>query len=150
MPLEAFDQICPDIAGPERMECVVSTPDYRVPMGRYVLREFYCTELNCDCRRVLVQFFLSENGISPQILASVNYGWEPPAYYRKWSKVPGLWREMARPTLEAFSEQGPDAEAFLALFKNAAKQPQFANGFRRHYALVKDMLARGKWAPTSY
>ena len=150
MPLEAFDQICPDVAGAEQLSCVVSTPTFRVPLGPYVMREFYCTELKCDCRRVLVQFFRSDNGLRPRVLAAVNFGWEPPAYYRKWSKVPGMWREMAGATLERLSEQGPDAKSFLALFKNSAQQPAFVDGFRRHYALVKDMLARGMWTPTSY
>ena len=150
MPLEAFDQICPDVAGSEQLKCIISTPTCGVPIGQYVLREFYCTELKCDCRRVLVQFFRSDNGLRPQVLAAVNFGWETPGYYRKWSKVPDMWREMSRPTLEPFSEQGPDAKSFLALFKNSVKQPAFVDGFRRHYALVKDLLARGKWAPSSY
>jgi hypothetical protein len=150
MPLEPFDLICPDIARLEQLCCVVSTPTFGVPLGRYVLREFYCTELNCDCRRVLVQFFRSDNGLGPQALAAVNFGWERPRFYRKWSSDPEMWREMAGATLEFLSEQGPNAESFLALFKDSAKQPAFVDGFRRHYALVKDMLTSGKWKPTSY
>jgi hypothetical protein len=88
--------------------------------------------------------------LEPQVLAAVNFGWERPRFYRKWSSVPEMWREMAGGTLERFSEQGPDAKSFLALFKDSAKQPAFVDPFRRHYALVKDMLARGKWKPTSY
>ena len=150
MPLQPFDQICPEAARVEQASCIVSTPTRGVPPGRYVLREFYCTELGCDCRRVLVQFFRSDNGLRPQILAAINFGWERPRYYRKWSRDPELWREMAGATLEPFSEQGPDAESFLALFKNSAKQPAFVGNFIRHYALVKDLLARGEWTPTWY
>jgi hypothetical protein len=148
MALQPFDLICPDIARLEQAACIVSTPTFHVPPGRYVLREFYCTELRCDCRRVLVQFFHSDNGLAPQVLASINYGWERPRFYRKWSRVPEMWREMARPTLEPFAEQGPEAESFLALFKDSIQQPAFIDGFRRHYTIVKDMLARGKWRPT--
>ena len=150
MPLEPFDLICPDLAGREQPSLVVSTPTFGVPPGRYVLREFYCTELKCDCRRVLAQFFRSENGLQPQILAAINFGWEKPRYYRKWSRDPDLWREMSGATLEAFSAQGPDAKGFLALFKDSAKNPGFVANFQRHYALVKIMLAQGKWLPTSY
>jgi hypothetical protein len=99
---------------------------------------------------VLAQFFRSENGLQPQILAAINFGWGKPRYYRKWSRVPDLWREMSGATLEAFSEQGPDAKSFLALFKNSAENPAFVANFQRHYALVKAMLAQGKWLPTSY
>jgi hypothetical protein len=150
MPLQPFDLICPDIARTEQMSCIATEPTFGVPLGRFVLREFYCTERDCDCRRVLVQFFQSDAGFDSQILASVNYGWERPRFYRKWSNVPEMWREMARPTLEPFAEQGPDAASFLALFKDSIQKPGLVDGFRRHYAMVKHMLARGKWRPTSY
>ncbi len=70
MPLEPFDLICPDVARAEQLSCIVSTPTFGVPPGRYVLREFYCTELDCGCRRALVQFFRSDNGLRPQVLAA--------------------------------------------------------------------------------
>ena len=150
MPLEPFDLICPDIARLEQASCVVSTAEFGVSLGRYVLREFYCTELDCDCRRVLVQFFGADNGIKPPVLASVNFGWARPRFYRKWSSDPVMWREMAGATLERFSEQGPDAEAFLVFFKSSVNAPGFIDPFRRHYALVKDRVARGRWAASSY
>jgi hypothetical protein len=150
MPLEPFDLICPVIAASEQSSCVVSTPDFGVPLGRYVLREFYCTEHDCDCRRVLVQFFAWDNGLKPSILASVNFGWERARFYRKWSSDPEMWREMAGATLERFSEQGPQAGSFLILFKSLAKEPAFVDGFRRHYILVKDMVAHGRWPASSY
>jgi len=151
MPLEAFDAICPEIARQEQACCVVATLTFGVPPGRYVLREFYCTEFDCDCRRVLIHFFRSDNGrLSPAPLAVINFGWEKPRYYRKWCRVPDLWREMAGATLEAFANQGPDAEGFLALFQDSARQPAFAGNFQRHYFRVKEMLAHGKWLPSSY
>ncbi|MGD0816584.1 MAG: hypothetical protein ABSA83_23580 [Verrucomicrobiota bacterium] len=150
MPLQPFDLICPDTARSEPLSIVVSARIFGVPPGRYVLREFYCTELGCDCRRVLVQFFRTDDGSSSQVLAGVNFGWERPRFYRKWSSDPEMWREMAGATLERFCEQGPNAESFLDLFKYSIRQAAFVDGFRRHYALVKDMLERGKWTPTSF
>jgi len=150
MPLEPFDLICPEVARDEQLSVVVTAQGFGVPLGRYVLREFYCTELGCDCRRVLTQFFRSDNGLQPELLAAVNFGWEKPRYYRKWSRDPELWREMAGATLESFSPQGPDAESFLALFKNSAANLAFVGRFQRHYALVKAMLAQGKWLPSYY
>jgi len=55
MPLEPFDIICHDIAMNEVRVC--ETPGLAslgLPTA-YFLREFYCTESGCDCRRVLVQ-----------------------------------------------------------------------------------------------
>jgi hypothetical protein len=150
MPLEPFDIICPAVANQEQASVTVTAQTFGVPLGRHGLREYYCTELDCDCRRVLVHFFRPEHGLQSPVLAAINFGWEAPRYYRKWSRSPDLWREMAGATLEAFSEQGPDAESFLALFKNTAKQPGFVAGFKRHYALLKIMLVQGKWLPTAY
>jgi len=150
MPLQPFDLICPEVARTEQLSCTVLEPTFGLPLGRYIVREFYCTELNCDCRRVLVQFFAPSEGPAAEALASINYGWERPRFYRKWSRDPEMWREMAGATLESFAEQGPRAESFLGLFKDSIKQPAFTDGFRRHYAIVKEMLRSGKWEPTWY
>jgi hypothetical protein len=147
MALEPFDVLCAAAAQAEQAVCVVTSTTCGVPPGRYVLREFYCRELDCDCRRVLVQFFRSDHGLRPEVLASINFGWETPRFYRKWSRVPGMWREMAGATLEPLAEQGPRARSFLALFRSSAHQPAFVDAFRRHYALVKDLLARGELRP---
>ena len=137
MPLEPFDRICPEIARAERHVCDVNSPVLGVPLGPYVLREFYCTEPGCDCRRVLVQL-VPLNEASLRVVASVNFGWETAKYYRKWSRDPELWREMAGATLEPFAEQGAQARCFLELFKKAIRAPNLVMHFRRHYRLVKE------------
>ena len=106
-----------------------------VPTGSYFLREFYCTENACDCRRVLVQFIRNDD--SCPVAASINFGWKRAKYYRKWSRDPELWREMAGATLEPFAEQGPDAQRFLPIFKHIIQDAKLIAAFRRHYALVK-------------
>lgn len=138
MPLQAFDQLCYDTARSEARLLEVKTPNAGVTPGRYLLREFYCTEPDCDCRRVLVQFLPMDG--PPQVAASINYGWEKAKYYRKWSRDPDLWREMAGPTLERFAEQGPDAPRFLKIFHHIIKDHMLVAAFRRHYRLVKDKV----------
>ena len=103
----------------------------------YFLREFYCTESGCDCRRVLVQFI--PNAQSSQVTAIINYGWEKPKFYRKWSLDPEMWREMAGATLESFAKQGPHADKFLLIFKKLVEDPALVAVFRRHYRLVKEI-----------
>ncbi len=122
MPLEPFDKFFRDVAQAEPRLCKVNTPEFAVPCGPYLLREFYCTEMDCDCRRVLVQF-VPFDGRPFQVTASINYGWEKAKYYRKWSRVPELWREMAGATLESFAEQGPHALQFLEIFKRILLDP---------------------------
>jgi len=114
----------------------------------YFLREFYCTESGCDCRRVLAQFM--PDGQSPQVAASINYGWEKAKFYRKWSRDPELWREMAGATLEPLAEQGPHANLFLLIFKKIIEDPALVAAFRKHYKLVKeatDVPPAPPWKP---
>ena len=135
MPLEAFDQICHDIARAEARVCSVpGLASFGLPT-KYFLREFYCTESGCDCRRVLVQFVPAAK--PPRVAATINYGWEKPKFYKKWSLDPEMWREMAGASLESFGEQGPHADKFLLVFRKIILDHDLEAAFRRHYKLVK-------------
>ena len=137
MPLEPFDLVCHDVAMAEVRVC--ETPGL-ASLGlptKHFLREFYCTESGCDCRRVLVQFMPA--GQLPQVAASINYGWEKAGFYKKWSSDPDLWREMAGAKLERWAEQGPHADKFLLIFKHIIKDRTVVAAFRRHYRLVKEI-----------
>ena len=137
MPLEAFDQICHNIARAEARVCSVpGLASFGLPT-KYFLREFYCTESGCDCRRVLVQFVPTAK--PPRVAATINYGWEKPKFYKKWSLDPEMWREMAGASLESFGEQGPHADKFLLIFKKLVEDPALVAVFRRHYRLVKEI-----------
>ncbi len=104
---------------------------------KYFLREWYCTESGCDCRRVLVQFMADAPGAPTA--ASINYGWEKVGFYKKWSHFPDLWREMAGATLERWANQGPHADRFLLVFKKLIEDRTLVAAFRRHYKLVKEI-----------
>jgi|ERR1035437_4885289 hypothetical protein len=135
MPLKPFDLICHDIAMAEARLCgAPGLASLGLPT-KYFLREFYCTESGCDCQRVLVQFM--PDAQLPQVAASINYGWEKATFYRKWSRDPEMWREMAGATLEPLAEQGPHAGKFLLIFKKLVEDPTLVAAFRRHYQLVK-------------
>ena len=140
--LEPFGLICHDIALAEMRVGEVPGPSTLGPGGKYFLREFYCTERGCDCRRVLVQFIGHDR--PSRVGASINYGWETVWFYKKWSRGPGPWREMAGATLEPFAEQGPHAEGFLKVFNHliTVKDGELVAAFRRHYALVKKTLPK--------
>jgi hypothetical protein len=144
MPLQPFDLICPETAAKELRICTVPTSEAGVPAGDYFLREFYCNEHGCDCRRVLVQFIPKQK--EWEVAASINFGWERPRFYRKWSSDPDLWREMAGATLEPFAEQGPHSLHFLAMFEHISRDPALVAVFRRHYLLVKQTLEPPSWA----
>ncbi len=47
----------------------------RLLPGSYLLREAYCVESGCDCRRVLLQIW---HGQRPRQVATLNYAFDPP------------------------------------------------------------------------
>jgi len=49
-------------------------PRETLPRGAYLFMEAYCTEPNCDCRRVLIQVLHAE---TKRQVATINYGFEP-------------------------------------------------------------------------
>ncbi len=136
MPLEPFDVLCHETALAEMRVCEAPGLASLGLPTRYFLREWYCTESGCDCRRVLVQFM--PDGDLGQPAASINYGWEKAKFYRKWSHDPDLWREMAGATLERWAEQGPHADKFLLIFKKMVEDHTIVAAFREHYKLVKE------------
>jgi len=135
MTVEPFDAICHDVALAEMRVCEVPGPSTLGPGG-----EFYCTEPGCDCRRVVVQFL--EAAAPSNVVASVSYGWEKAGFYKKWSRSAEGWREMAGVTLGPLAEKGPYAEGFLKIFDHIIKDRQVVAAFRRHYRMVREIIAR--------
>ena len=74
MTMAPFDQLFPDLARSESRSITVVKYDGLLP-GPYLLRETYCVEPGCDCRRVLLQIW---NGEPPRQVATLNYAFEPP------------------------------------------------------------------------
>ncbi len=74
MTMAPFDQLFPDLARSESRSITVVKYDGLLP-GPYLLRETYCVEPGCDCRRVLLQIW---HGEPPRQVATLNYAFEPP------------------------------------------------------------------------
>jgi hypothetical protein len=72
--MQAFDTVFGELATKESRAWIVRD-ERNLPPGTYVLRELYCTELDCDCRRVLVQVTHPE---SHTLAATINYAFESP------------------------------------------------------------------------
>lgn len=68
-----FDVRFPKLAAVEcRTICPFNNPQR--PEGTFILREFYCTEPDCDCRRVLLQVHWTERR---EVSATINCAFEP-------------------------------------------------------------------------
>src|SRR5437879_3015729 len=110
-----FHSLCPEVAQRE-VRCVHLgvvpgvTPTSGLSAGEYAFLEFYCPDLDCDCRRVFLQVIARHR--QDKILASINYGWEKESFYRKrMSWDPDAPREIVRGSLDPINQQSEHAEA---------------------------------------
>ena len=112
------------------------------PAGPYGLLELYCDEVDCDCRRVLFHVIRPDTG--DKVWATINFGWETPEYYRKWSRNGELADEMASASLEPLGAQTKYSPELLRLFADYA-QPDaaYVARLKNHYAEVKRLCRKG-------
>ena len=115
MPMVPFHELFEDVARRETRFLTVLTDDEPVPRGEYGLFESYCDEPDCDCRRVFI------NVVQPGtkgLLATIGFGWEGKAFYRKWMKAPvgdEITDALSGAQLEPMQRQSDIAPALLEL-----------------------------------
>jgi hypothetical protein len=112
-----------------------------LPADEYPFMEFYCEDLNCDCRRVFLQVIAK--GQPGKIFASIGYGWESERFYRrKMPWAPDGVRGTMRGELDPFNEQSEFAAEFLDLFQKVLLDEPYRLRLRRHYRMFREELAR--------
>jgi len=137
--------LLPDLAFREVCCLYVQTPPGAppagLPAGQYAFIELYCSDLSCDCRRVFIQVI--ERNHQDNVFASINFGWEKEAFYRKrlpWD--PDAPRAIVRGSLDPMNEQSEYAEELLELFKRRVLDEPYRLRLRRHWQLFREELAR--------
>jgi hypothetical protein len=109
-----------------------------VPDDEYGLLEFYCDELDCDCRRVIVNVVSRH---TQQFLASISYGWESIEFYEKWTGNRKDALEAMGPYLDPLNQQSVYAPVFLSLFiQYVLPDLDYIERLKRHYQLFKSVL----------
>ncbi len=128
-----FHSLFPEIAEKETRTITIMEPDL-LPAGQYAFVENYCTEANCDCRRVLVNVIRLG---SKRIWATINFGWESMEYYQSWST--GISElEGKGPFLDPLCEQSELAPELMNLFEETClRDPEYIVRLARHYGMVK-------------
>ncbi|MCI0535824.1 MAG: hypothetical protein L0Z50_11425 [Verrucomicrobiales bacterium] len=116
----AFDSRCPDEAARETFGFVIQ-PGGALAPGEYAIVEWYCEDSACDCRRAFLQ--IVPRGKSGPILASINYGWESRAFYRrKMPYDPKAPREITEGSLDPINPQSPLATTVLKIFQQVVAE----------------------------
>ncbi len=135
--MEAFHLKCPEIGFDEYRSLTIHR-DGELPAGEYAFVEFYCADPKCDCRRVSIAVVAPEVRSGP--LATLSYGWEKPAFYRKWSRVPIDANEMAGASLNPLAPQSKYSETLLRLFEDLVLTEAYVERLKRHYDLFKKVI----------
>jgi len=116
-------------------------PGTTLPAGEYAYIEFYCPDLECDCRRVFLQVIGRHR--QDQVLASINYGWEKESFYRKRLPFdPDAPRQIVRGSLDPLNAQSEHAEKLLELFRRFVLDEPYRLRLKRHYQLFREELRR--------
>jgi len=77
----------------------------------------------------------------PQIIATINYGWEEPEFYVTWMGSEAEEDEMTGATLEPLLPQSRHSSFFLRFFgEMILRDPAYVERLKRHYAMFKAAL----------
>ncbi|RJX47844.1 hypothetical protein [Halonotius pteroides] len=112
----------------------------RLPEGRYLLIELFCTDPTCDCRRV---FFNVTHVESDQLQAVIAYGWEDREFYRDWfgREAQGFIDELKGPSLNTASPQSPLAPILLKKVESVLEDEEYVDRIERHYEMFKHAIS---------
>ncbi len=116
---------------------------YGLPADEYGLIEAYCDDEDCDCRRVFLNVASRKK---QEIIATITYGWETEAFYRKWfgggdSEMSRMAvKEMVGLGLNSASPQSKYANAALKLVEELLQDPDYVTRLKRHYQIFKEKV----------
>ena len=145
----AFREYFPEIADKETREFFVSKSN-TIPTGRYALIELYCTDENCDCRRVIIHVVSQEVS---SIVGTISYGWESRQFYEKWMGLEEEdflkelgWEtsidEAKGPCLNTAGPQSLYAKEVLKIVSEILQDDDYVDMLKRHYKMFKNKILK--------
>ncbi len=109
-----------------------------IPPGNYAFLELFCPDLDCDCRKVIINIV----SVNPtKAWAALNYAWEPEEYYKTWwGTSHEHYRQMSGVTCDP-PTKNPLKNEFLAVFQDILKQDKnYAGRLEKHYVMFKERM----------
>ena len=137
MTFAPFYQLFPEIAAEETKSITFFGDNGEEDI--YYLADAYCTDPECDCRRVF--FYVLQEG-SPNPLTVVTWGWESRAFYRRWfpSADDEMLNDLVGPSFNYGSPRFLGDERIFDAVKSLVKTIGYKSRIKRHYALYKEKL----------
>lgn len=96
-----------------------------IPDGHYEFFEYYCTDINCDCKKVIINVISYDPNKS---WVSIHYGWGSDKY-------------MSGFQLDPRSTNNPISKEFLELYKEMIRRDKrYAARIEKHYSQFKERM----------
>ena len=147
MPYELFIERFGEFAWKETRSILVFK-DPKLAGDEFAFLELYCSDTNCDCRRVMFNV-MSKN--RQKVVAVIAYGWESAVFYAKWYRRndPAIIRQMQGPILNPGSPQSELAPALLEQVRDVLlADPAYVARLKQHYHLFKEKVDPKHFRPT--
>jgi len=143
-----FVKLFPELGSRETRTAQLVDEDPSLPAGEYAFVELYCEEVECDCRRVLIQVRPEKN--PDLVMANITFGWERAEFYT--AKLGGDAKEgqaATAPSLDPLLEQSQHADWFFRLFRDQVlTDPDYVNRLQRHYRMFKEAVQKSPFGIT--
>ena len=138
MQFTSFFEEFPELVNREFRHIFI-TNDSVIPPGNYAFAEFYCPDIECDCRKVIIQILTAD---PYKAWAVIDYGWESEKYYKKWfGKSRMLYVPMSGDYLNPLFANNLIAKELLKIFKDTIKNDKiYANRLEAHYSQFKQKI----------
>lgn len=136
----SFMDYFPELFDRETRKIMLIQDTFGLLQGSYVLLENYCSDNDCDCRKVMINVVSMDNNI-PMILGTVGFGWENVQHYTHWldgdtdtaSKMVGAY-------LERGGIQTEYSQGCLEMVKNSLRDEKYIDLIKKHYVSFKKLL----------
>jgi hypothetical protein len=143
-----FGEYFPDIVDKETRTVICYEKNgHNLPPDAYSLIELYCSEVDCDCRRVMLSV-VSDSDHRHHL--TINFGWEPRSFYEEWmgdnDKL--FIDDLKGPCRNMLGPDSPLADGILEMVMNTAlKDEKYVERLGRHYKMFKDKINSQSKAP---
>lgn len=120
-----------------------------IPAGVYLFTEYFCTDLNCNCQRVIIKVLnpKSESDRNPREVATISYTWSP-GDDEVWRKTNS---EFANPFLDPFHRQAPFADELLEFWSDmVARDRSYAQRLTAHYLELREKKGKSERRATAF
>ena len=112
----------------------------QIPLGTYLFGEFFCTDLKCDCQRVLVKVHrMTSPDARPEEVATISYTWNKKGADHTWAAVN---HGMPNPFLDPFHRRTSYAGEMLDFWSDMIhRDPLYLERIKRHYYELRAAFA---------